>query len=140
MLIFIPGAVPSSKNGRTFNIEKRHSFASAATTKWRKNTAWYWSILRKEFVQQCIGKEKPLLIGMHFVRGSKHTWDFNNPCQTVQDEMVKNGWINDDNVENMFPLPLKVDDKLWSYDKENPGVYIRVLSSLEELTYNFKKP
>lgn len=138
MLIFIPGSVPSSKNSR-IRTKSGLFIASKATQLWRKNTAPFWSKYRKEFVEQCIGKELPLFVGMHFVRGTHHNYDFVNPVQTIQDEMVHNGWIPDDNVGVLYPVPMMVDGKYSSYDKNNSGVYIRVYASIEEALFNFKK-
>jgi len=138
MLIFIPGAVPSSKNSR-IRTKSGLFIASKATQTWRKNTMQYWSLYRRAFVEQCIGKSQPFFVGLHFVRGTKHRWDFINPCQTVQDEMTHHGWIADDSVEEMLPLPLMVDGSYWSYDKNHAGVYIKVLSTPEEANFNFSK-
>jgi hypothetical protein len=136
MLLFIPYKVPSSKNSRMMTSGGKF-IASKATQDWKKRTRQYWSILRKDFVQQCIGKEGILIVGFHFVRGTKHRWDFINPLQTVQDEMTAHQWISDDNADIMLPVPLKVNGEYWSYDKDKPGVYIKVLSSIEEATFNF---
>ncbi len=138
MLLFIPGNVPSSKNGR-ITLKTGISLPSAATTLWRKNTRTYWSLLRKTFVEQCQGKTDPLILGIHFIRKTRHTWDFINPTETIQDEMSKHGWITDDNVEFVFPVPMLVDNKLWSYDPKAPGVLLHVHNSLDEVAYNFSK-
>jgi len=103
--------------------------ASKATQKYRKLTAAYWLMHKPAFKAQLAAKTKPIVIGMHFVRGSKHKWDFINPAQTIQDEMTKAGWIDDDNVDEILPVPLLINDSYWSYDKSNPGVYIAVLDS-----------
>jgi hypothetical protein len=44
----------------------------------------------------------------------------------VQDLMVKHGWLDDDNTTEMFPRPFKIKGKMGHYDKENPGVFIKV--------------
>lgn len=137
MLIFIPGSVPSSKNGRQ-NF-KGISLASKATLQWRANTALFWNKFRSHFKKQCEGKEFPLIVGMHFVRKTRHKWDFINPCETVQDEMTHKEWIEDDNTTIMYPVPLKVNDQLWSYDPKHPGVYIHVLENIEEASFSFSK-
>ena len=61
-------------------------------------------------------------IEMEFIRGSRHKFDYINPAQTIQDEMVHHGWLEDDNCTIMIPF-----FREYSYDKENPGVYIRIL-------------
>jgi len=70
------------------------------------------------------GKSKPYRISFKFVRKSKHKFDYINPAQTIQDQMVKYGWIDDDNADEMLPIFVKFE-----YNKENPGVYINVLKS-----------
>jgi hypothetical protein len=130
-IFFIPGAVPSSKNSI---VMTRAGFfiGSKATQKYRKSSKIYWDKYRDQFRQLIVSEPKPIIIGMHFVRASRHKWDFINPAQTIQDEMTKNGWIDDDNVDELLPVPLFIDGKYWSYNKSNAGVYIAVLSSFCE--------
>lgn len=73
------------------------------------------------------GLQKPLMIGFHFVRDSKRKYDYCNMLQICQDMMVKHQWIEDDNVDEMYPVPFKVDGKYSTVDKSKPGVYIKVL-------------
>jgi len=130
-VFFIPGAVPSSKNGRIMTRSGMF-IASKATQKYRKLSAPYWKKYKDAFLKLMQGKDLPLIIGMHFVRGSRHRWDFINPAQTIQDEMTKAGWIEDDNAEIILPVPLNINAKYWSYDKTKPGVYITILNSFCE--------
>jgi Holliday junction resolvase RusA-like endonuclease len=127
-LFFIPGPVPSSKNSRVMTRSGLF-IASKATQKYRKTSAAYWLMYKPEFKAELSKMSKPIIIGMHFVRGSRHKWDFINPAQTIQDEMTKAGWIDDDNVEEILPVPLYIDGSPWSYDKDKPGVYIAILDS-----------
>lgn len=129
--LFIPGAVPSSKNSRIMTRSGLF-IASKQTQKYRKASAAYWLMHKPAFKAALASMTKPIIIGMHFVRASRHKWDFINPAQTIQDEMTKAGWIDDDNVEEILPVPLYVDGRPWSYDKTNPGVYIAVLDSFCE--------
>ena len=76
------------------------------------------------FKEMVAGKKFPVTISFKFIRGSKHKFDYINPAQTIQDQMVKYGWITDDNAEEMLPIFLEFE-----YDKDNPGVYINVLKS-----------
>lgn len=136
-IFFIPGAVPSSKNSRIMTRSGLF-IASKATQKYRKSTAAYWKMFKAQFKKLIAEQSKPIIIGMHFVRGSKHKWDFINPAQTIQDEMTKAGWIDDDNVLEILPVPLDIDGSYWSYDKSHPGVYIAVLESFCEGYINVK--
>ena len=76
------------------------------------------------FKEMVAGKKFPVTISFKFIRGSKHKFDYINPAQTLQDQMVKYKWITDDNAEEMIPIFLEFE-----YNKDNPGVYINVLKS-----------
>lgn len=64
---------------------------------------------------------------MHFVRGSKHQWDFNNATHVVLDLMTALDIIPDDSIEYILPVPMIIDGMYWQYNKETPGVFIEVL-------------
>lgn len=119
---FIPGNVSSSKNSRVFNAKMKRSFASPAVQKWKRDSKPYWKNYKQEFLDELEGLEKPYLIVFTFVRKTRHKFDYINPAQTIQDEMVYHGWIEDDNADEMIPVFTP-----YIYDKENPGVYISIL-------------
>ena len=119
---FIPGNVPSSKNGRRWT--GKYFVSSKATTKYRKDTAIYFEKFRKGFRKQLAKLELPVRISFKFIRGSKHKFDYINPAQTTQDDMVKHHWIDDDNCENIIPV-----FEPYEYDKKNPGVEIKLLKN-----------
>ena len=119
---FIPGNVPSSKNGRRWT--GRYFVSSKATTKYRKATAKYYDMYRKGFRKQLAKLELPVKISFKFIRGSRHKFDYINPAQTVQDDMVKHGWIEDDNMTFIIP-----SFEEYEYNKENPGVEIKIIKN-----------
>ena len=119
---FIPGNVPSSKNGRRWT--GRYFVSSKEVVKYRKVTAKYYEQFRKGFRKQLSKLELPVKISFKFIRGSKHKFDYINPAQTVQDDMVKHHWIDDDNCENILPV-----FEPYEYDKENPGVEIKLIKN-----------
>ena len=125
-LIFIPNSVPSSKNGRVWT--GRFFIESKAVRNYKKDTKDVWERNTKLFKKLTNKVELPLLVGFHFVRGSKHKYDFVNPLQTVQDLMSEYGWIEDDNTDVLIPFPLLIDGAYSSYSKENPGVFISVIT------------
>ena len=53
------------------------------------------------------------------MRATKAGWDFNNMSQLVCDMMVKAGWVPDDNVKILFPVPPMPPLKPYSIDKKN---------------------
>lgn len=129
MQFFIPGSTPSSKNSKVWT--GRFLVVSKAVKKYIKASEPAWKDQAVKFKKQLAKSSKPYKIGFHFVRGSKHKYDFVNPVQTVQDLMVTYGWLEDDNVEIMYPVPLeypKDSGQFSSYDKNNPGVYIEIIS------------
>lgn len=124
MQIFIPGNVPSSKNNRVWT--GRFFVESKRTKAYRKESQESFEFHREAFLEKLSKLEKPYKVGFHFIRNSKHKYDWVNPVQTIQDLMVEYEWIDDDNVEEMIPIPFKVKGAYSTYDKENPGVKIKL--------------
>jgi len=128
-MIFIQGNFPSFKNSKQFT--GKFFIMSKTVQKYLKAYEYQWMapVNRGAFKGMVKDFGYPLEIGMHFVRGTRHKYDWINMCQGVQDLMVKHHWIEDDNTEIMYPTPLKVNGTYSSYNKENPGVYIKVAES-----------
>lgn len=124
--IFIPKNVPSSKNGRRWTGNRL--IASKAVMRYRKETKKYWLDNKEKFIEEFSKYEKPVKVRFLFVRGTKHKWDYTNPIQTVQDDMVTHGWIEDDNSDIIKPI---FED--YKYDKKNPGVYISLIEEDNKL-------
>jgi len=120
MTIFIPFNVPSSKNSRVWT--GRFMVSSKAVTTWRKNTKQYWMDYKNDFLADYWGRRLPIRLSMHFIRGNRHKFDYNNMSNTVLDEMVKYGWLPDDNADMVIPV-----FEPYVYDKQNPGVYLQII-------------
>ena len=143
MKIWIAGNVPSSKNSKVKT--SRGIFHSKTVKKYlqnlgvqafsvsKKTVLGYktrpnkFEALREDFIEQIGEKEYPLKVGFHFVRGTKHKCDFHNMVQIVADLMVAHDFIPDDNMDYFLPFPLKIKGNYYSYDKDNPGVMIKIL-------------
>jgi len=142
-LIFIPGNVPSSKNSR---INTKHGSFASKTVKAYLNNLGIQSYssskktvkgyvnkpnlienLREDFSDQTSGKQLPLEIGFHFVRDSKRKFDFHNVVQVILDLMTASDIIIDDNMDCVIPFALKIDNKFYSVDKLNSGVWIKII-------------
>jgi len=122
--IFIPEHVPSSKNSRV--LTKQGKFvASKAVQTYRKNSAIFWKINAVPF--RTLHGDKLIHVAFHFVRKTRHLYDWVNPLQTVLDEMVKYEWIEDDNIDVIIPHPLEIDGRYTTHDPKKPGVFIQVL-------------
>jgi len=117
---FIPGNVPSSKNGRRWT--GKYFIASKTVVTYRKKTKEYYEQYAQEFKDELSNYELPVKIKFTFIRGTRHKFDYINPAQTVQDDMVKNGWIEDDNAEFIIPEFVQ-----YKYNKEDPGVHIEII-------------
>ena len=143
--IFIPGNVPSLKNSKIKT--NKGIFPSKTVVKYLRllgiqrysvrdkevrgyktrdnlfeNTRSPWFKLLGE------GRPDPIVVGLHFIRGSKHKFDFHNATQIIADLMVAHDFISDDDMDSFIPMPLKIKGKWYSYNKECPGVYISVLN------------
>jgi hypothetical protein len=123
---FIPGNVPSSKNSRIYNHDLKRSFPSKIVSRYYRASSKHYKALRDEFHLEMLGFKKPVFIKLHFVRSSKRRYDWVNPVQTVQDRMVNFNWIDDDDVENIYPAPLKIGGKYTSVSKDEAGVFIQI--------------
>ena len=123
--IYIPGNVPSSKNSRMWT--GKISVASKSVQKWRRSTKEIWISEKEHFKKKIKNLPKPYFIGMYFIKSTKHRWDFVNPVQTIQDEMVKYEWIEDDDVKNIYPIPITINNTLCGTSKECAGVIIKII-------------
>lgn len=120
--IFIPGNVPSSKNSKQWTGSKL--IWSKPAREYRERTKWIWATEANAFIKKTAGVERPLVVGFFFVRDSARKFDFMNPSQTISDLMVSYGWIPDDNICEILPVPIKIGGEYYRIDKQNPGVYI----------------
>lgn len=116
---FIPGNVPSSKNSRRWT--GKYFIASKTVMKYRKLTEKLFKKDAVSFHKEFSKYQLPVYVHFTFIRGTRHKFDYINPAQTVQDDMVKHGWIEDDNCEFIIPC-----FEEYKYDKENPGVIIEI--------------
>ena len=119
---FIPGNVPSSKNGRRWT--GKYFISSKTVMKYRKDTKSFYQQYASQFQKELKKHKLPVKIAFTFIRGTKHKFDYINPAQTVQDDMVTHGWIEDDNMVNLIPV-----FKPYKYDKDKPGVLIEILKN-----------
>lgn len=141
--LFIKGNIPSSKNSKinttkgsfmsktvknflsSYGIQK-YSVRDKTVTGYarRPNT---FILYKNPFLDMIEGKEYPLKVGFHFVRGTKHMADFHNLVQILADMFVAHDFIEDDSMNYFLPFPLEIEGQWYSYDKENPGVIIKIL-------------
>ena len=154
-MIFIPGNIPSLKNSkvktargifssptvnkflRSIGIQKFNSRKKEVKGYVDPTRPNQFEALREEFMKMKAHTSDPIVIGYHQVRNSKRLFDFSNSVEIVQDLMTAHDFIEDDNVKHVFPVPMSIDGQLidqdnprafplYSVDKENPGVYIKL--------------
>ena len=120
--IFIPFNVSSSKNSKQWT--GKYLINSKATRSYIQKSKKYYQEKTEEFLDMTKDLDKPLHISFYFIRNSRRKFDYINPAQTVQDLMVKYGWIEDDDIHNLVP-----HFHGYEVDKENAGVIIKVLNN-----------
>jgi len=105
-----------NKKGRPMIISSdRHK-------KYVDQTAPFWKSMAPMFRNKAKNLPKPLRVSFEFTRGSRHKFDYTNALDTIQDLMVKYGWIDDDNADELIPVIVP-----YNYNKEEPGVTITIL-------------
>jgi Holliday junction resolvase RusA-like endonuclease len=118
--IFIKGNVPSSKNSQVWT--GRFLVSSKTVQKYKKDTKNQWINNKDIFLESIQDITYPIKVSFTFVRGTKHKFDYVNMLQIIQDLMIKYEWIEDDNSDILIPVFGK-----YKYDKNNPGVIIKVI-------------
>lgn len=128
--IFIPHEVKSKKNSKRLIPYKKgeqckcRQISSEAYLDYAKSSGDHYKACRLVFAQMIKDLQPPYNIEFTFVMSTKRKFDYNNLAQGVQDLMVEHGWLEDDNYTFVKPF---FGDVI--VDKENPGVYIKVLNA-----------
>lgn len=148
--IFIRGEVPSSKRGwRIFSKPVSSSKwklngrpvvptvnPSEQTERYRKSVGSEYRKRVMDWKRIIAGRPLPLYIEFILIRATKRMFDFNNITEVVQDEMERNGWVENDDVANMFPVPPPAPGYL--VDKNNAGVIIKLSNIYDNNTPHLK--
>ena len=140
-MVFIKHNTPSLKNGKI--ATSRGVFSSKTVQKYlRKHGIQHYSCSKKtittyktipmtfpvEELRSLFERAKyPIVIGMHFVRDSNRSFDFNNANSLIMDLLTAFDIIEDDNMDICYPQVLLIDGKHYSVDKNNPGCWIAIL-------------
>ena len=120
--IFISGNVPSKKNTQV-STKSRALVVGPSVVRWQKLSREDW-IKHKQAFKAATKGMCPIFIHLTFIRDKDNTWDFIAPTETVADEMVAQGWINDDNIYEFVPHFGRP-----RLDRMKPGVIIKILKS-----------
>ena len=140
-MIFIPYNTPSSKNSRIntrsgsfFSPQVRRylqKLGVKAFSSSKQKVETYKT--RPNIFAEIVGRVnwsgyKPLILGYHPVRDSKRRFDLQNCFQIVGDLRQAHGVIEDDRAEFLIPIAMKMQGEYYSLDKENPGIYLKILN------------
>lgn len=68
--------------------------------------------------------QAPHVVGFFFIRDSKRKFDFINAAQIICDLLTAHGVIQDDNMDNLIPVPIQVAGSWYTIDKDRPGCII----------------
>ena len=126
LMIFLKGNFPSFKNSKQ-RTAKGFMVMSKTVQKYLKAYEEQWKTIPDQF-KNLTEEDFPIQVGMYFIRGTKHRWDFHNMVQGVADLMVKHNWIPDDNTDYFIPVCLSINNTFYGYDKENPGVWVEIIT------------
>lgn len=142
-MIFLPGNTPSLKNSRV-----NGKFRPKTVTKYlrslniqdysvsQRTVKGYVRPPKPNLFRQYVGDyfaniQYPAILGFHFVRDSRRSCDFQNLLHCPLDMLTAHGYIEDDSMKYIFPVPFKINGQLYSIDKENPGTWIKILTDYE---------
>lgn len=141
-MVFIPNNVPSLKNSKI--ATSRGVFSSKTVGKYlRKFGIQHYSTSKKtitgyktikmtfpveELRELFKDVEYPAIVGMHFVRDSNRDFDFNNANAVITDLFTAFGIIPDDSMRYVIPQCLWIDNSPYSVDKNNAGVYVKIIN------------
>lgn len=124
----IHGNVPSSKNNKiAYKVGRFCSIRDSEKAKKykdEKEKQYYEKGL--EFRLKIQEKAKPLEVGFFFINNTNVRFDIINKMQVVQDMMVKHGWIDDDNVQELVPYFPKINGYHYAVNESYAGVIIMI--------------
>lgn len=134
-MIFIPGNAISKKNHKVisrfaYGKNKGKPFLRNTDTylNWAEETKYYINLNRTNFKKQLADLPKPYILGIHFVRKTKQAFDFNNLSQGIMDVLVSQQILSDDNLDEVFPIPIIKNGRFYSVNKLMPGIYLQFIS------------
>ncbi len=143
MIVFISGNVPALKSSKTA-VPDKGVFMSKSCRQYLqklgvKNYGKDWvedyktrpNKFRAIFADQELPIKTPVMCGFHFVRGSRHKFDWSNAVQIIEDLLVAHQVIPDDNMDHFIPFSMAYQEKWYSYDKDRPGVWLKFTHGIE---------
>lgn len=145
-MFFIPNNVPALKNGKIWSGKflvkskqvtkylksqdiKNYSSSKKIVEHYKNSiTNYHFKNVAEQIKLELSKSNPPYKIGFHFVRNSKHKFDFGNAFELIADLFTAYDVWEDDNMDIFLPFPLEINGKYYSYDKNSPGVWIKILN------------
>lgn len=121
--VYIPGHVPSFKNSK-MRTKTGLMIPSKAYRTYLKDYEIFWKTKATEFKELAKDLDYPYYVAFFFIRKTKHIFDYHNICAGPLDLMSKYGWIPDDDMEHILPVPPQIEGKSHLVDPKNPGCYV----------------
>jgi len=141
--IFIKGQIPSLKNSkvktahgifpsktvtnflRSYGI--KHFSSSKKTVEGYARTPDTFKPIADRLRQELTKFDKPYKLQFYFVRKTKNRFDIGNSIEILADLFTSYDVWEDDNCDIFLPFPWIIDNSCYKVDKNNPGVYIKVI-------------
>src|SRR5580765_6650079 len=114
---WVRGNVPSLKNSKI--ITHGRLVSAPSIRKWQVLSYPDWVLGKASFCEATKYLSRPYFIHLTFIRNRNNYWDMTAPTETIADEMVRMGWLNDDCIYEFIPCFGKP-----SIDYKNPGTII----------------
>ena len=115
-VISLDGEVFSSKNSRATDTKTGRTFKSKGARLNEKLFAAQLIEQAEQWAEMTRGKAFPYVVVFRLRRKTRRKFDYNNLFQGVLDAMVKAGYLPDDDMSHVIPVPAE-----WVLDKNNPG-------------------
>lgn len=147
-MIFLPFNVPSLKNSKQISITGNKPvllYSKTVKAYLRKlgiqrlssKTGITEYKTRPNLFQEAIGDyfediPQPLILGLNFVRDTQRKFDFINAAQIVCDLLVAHGFVEDDDMKHLIPMPLSINGSWYSVCKDRPGVWLKKIDVVQE--------
>ena len=145
--IFIKNNIPSLKNSkvktsrgifpsktvtnflRSYGI--KHYSSSKKTVEGYARTPDTFRPIADRLREELSKVDKPYKLQFYFVRKTRSRFDIGNAIELLSDLFTAYCVWEDDNCDVFLPFPWVIDNACYKVDKDNPGVYIKVIKWLK---------
>lgn len=127
-MIYLPGNVPSSKNGKVIRMNrktgKRFVANNDTVLAYKKYIIDYLLQNKPKWVRLAAKLDPPIKLGALFIRNSSRGFDFNNATQVIADLMQDKEWLPNDSLDDVYFVPGTEEKKKYVINKQYTGVIL----------------